>query len=153
MDHYDNVEWTLYRKDLLHKKIKEEMEDHLLECDHCMNIFLSIIDEELEDTPKVSKDFTDNVMMKINTKVKTNKKKNIYNEVLVYYMAVASVAIFLTGSGFFHTIANRTPEFGAKLIASKKEVRVDSVYNFSQNITDATASFVNNFNLKEKENK
>lgn len=182
MTHYDLVEWTLYKKDLLHENIKEEMENHLLECDDCMDAFLSIIDRELEDgfehIAKLSEDFTDEVINKIQTKektdkdekplsknliidnrVKTNKikkakkKKNIYNEFLVYYMAVASVAIFLTASGFFTTIANRTPEFGEKLIASKKEVKVDSVYRFSQNITDATSSFVHNFNIKEKENR
>ena len=164
MNHYDIVEWKLFNQDLLDEKIRQDMEDHLLECDHCMGIFLSIVEDGQEDRPKVSENFTDNIMdqiskrtemdkenKKINIVKNVEKKKNTYNEFLVYYMAVASVAIFLTGSGFFTSIVSQAPDFGGKIIESKKEVKLDLVYNFSKNISDATSSFVKDFNLELKE--
>lgn len=164
MIHYDTVEWKLFKEELLDKNIKKDMEDHLLECDHCMEIFLTLIDEELENVAKLSEEFTENVMgqirkrmsidkknEKLNMIKKVQKKKNTYNELLVYYVAVASVAIFLTGSGFFTSIVSQAPDFGGKIIDSKIEVKTDIVYNFSKSITNSTSSFVRDFNLELKE--
>lgn len=161
MTHYDIVEWQLFKEDLIHEKIREDMEDHLLECTDCMDIFLALVDKETSDEARVSEKFTDNVIKGIpsNTQIYRNNKSkkgfkiNLYNELLVYYMAVASVAIFLMGSGFFSTIVSETPKLGEKLIASKREVRIDGAYRISKNITNITSNFVREFNLEIKERK
>lgn len=161
MTHYDIVEWQLFKEDLIHEKIREDMEDHLLECTDCMDIFLALVDKETKDEARVSEKFTDNVIKGIpsNTQIYRNNKSkkgfkiNLYNELLVYYMAVASVAIFLMGSGFFSTIVSETPKLGEKLIASKREVRIDGAYRISKNITNITSNFVREFNLEIKERK
>ena len=46
MKHYDYVEWLFYKKNTLSIEKMEEMEEHLYNCDQCMEIFLSLIDEK-----------------------------------------------------------------------------------------------------------
>ena len=70
MKHYDQVEWSLYKNNLLDEKIYEAMEEHLYECDQCLDTFLSLIDEnEIEEAGKiVSEGFTDNLMINMAAK-------------------------------------------------------------------------------------
>ena len=45
MKHYDELEWLFIRKGLFQKKNIMKWK-HLYECDECMNIFLSLINNE-----------------------------------------------------------------------------------------------------------
>ncbi len=41
--HYNKYEWDLYKKGILSKRLNEEMENHLRECDECLSIYLETI--------------------------------------------------------------------------------------------------------------
>lgn len=159
MKHYDNVEWILYKRNLLDTKIYNEMKEHLFQCDDCMDIFISLIDEkEIADVEKfIPKDFSENIMEKIENvtpikqEINRNKiKKTKYpKDFFLYYTAVAAVAIVLTASGVFNIMVDNIPT-NIKLEQSK--IDTNKIYEVSEKITQGTSSFIYNFNfIKNKE--
>ena len=72
--HYNKYEWELYRNKSLHPKKIEEMDDHLLQCDKCFEIFESIFEENTE------------------TKIVIKKKK--FKRAIII---IATLTIILTG--------------------------------------------------------
>lgn len=158
MKHYDQVEWSLYKRNLLDDKIYEVMEEHLYECDQCLNIFLSLIDEnEIEEVGKViSEDFTDNIMMNIKNLTPINKKKakrsKLPQDFFIYYTAVASVTILLTAGGVFGKLVESVPQITANISIQEDKIMKNPVYNLSETITKKTSIFINDFQIsKNKE--
>ena len=156
MKHYDQVEWSLYKKRLLDNRIYEEMEEHLYECDDCMDIFLLLIDEEEINQAGfiIPEDFTDKVMDNLKTirplKKKTRKKPKITNDFFIYYTAVASVTIILTAGGFFGRLVDSVPEITANVSVEESKIRTNAIYDLSEKITNKTAMFVNDFQFSKK---
>lgn len=157
MKHYDYVEWVLYKNNLLDDTIHEEMENHLLLCDECMEIFLSLIDEEdIEKAGKlIPEDFTNKVLDNIkNIKpmkkpIKNVARKNSSNDFFIYYAAVASVAIILTASGFFGMMVDTVPQLVANVSMEESRFKATRIYDFTEEITNKTSKFINNFQLKK----
>lgn len=158
MKHYDYVEWVLYKENLLDDRIHEEMEEHLYLCDDCMEIFLSLIDEqEIEEAGKfVPKDFTLRVVGKIENKKpakKTIQKKvrhKPFNDLFLYYAAVASVAIIFTATGMFGRIVDIVPEISSNISLEESRLKTRKIYDFSEKITNQTSKFINNFQFKSR---
>ena len=158
MKHYDQVEWSLYKKNLLNEKIHQVMEEHLYECDQCLDIFLSLIDEnEIEEAGDIiSKEFTDDLMMNIKKLTPINKKKAIKpklpQDFFIYYTAVASVTILLTAGGVFGKLVESVPEITANISSQEEKIMKNTIYNFSEIITKKTSIFINDFQIsKNKE--
>lgn len=155
MIHYDDFEWRLYKENLLDKRIYDEMETHLFQCETCMDKFLSIIDDkEIELAGEIlTTDFTEDLISKIQKirpieSIKTDKykqKKRVYNEVLLYYTAIASVAIFLMGSGFFHRMVDGIPEISGNIEEPKISMNTNKINEFSNAVLKATNGFVESF--------
>ena len=153
MKHYDYVEWLLYKNKALNNEMLEEMEEHLYNCDICMDIFLSLIDEkEVEDVRNIiPDDFTVKVINNISkTKVKklTPKPiKKVFNIQFGYYAAVASVTIVLTLGGFYTNLVDAVPKLTASI--QLVEERPNLIANFSDSIINTTSSFL--FNIENIE--
>lgn len=148
MKHYDYVEWLLYKNNSLPEEKYNEMEEHLFSCDICMEIFLSLIDQkEIEAVSKiVPKDFNEKVINKISkNKVKVlkpkEKKKSSFNYYFGYYVAVASVTIILTFSGFYSNLVDSVPRI-TKSLEVVKEEKPNIIANFSERIVNSTSSFL-----------
>lgn len=161
MKHYDYVEWLLYKNKALSSEKLEEMEEHLYNCDICMGIFLSLIDEDelVKAAEIVPEDFTNKVVNKISetkvSNIKVNniqKKKSEFKLQFGIYTAVASVTILLSLSGFFTNFVDAVP----KLTASIQTVgeRPNYIADFSNSIVNSTSSFLynieNNQRIKEE---
>ena len=150
MKHYDSIEWMLYKKDLVSEQIKEEMNEHLILCDECMDIFLSLIEEEeiLDAEKFIKEDFTEKVINK--TKkiklMKLKKKKKVMNDFFIFYTAVASVTVILTAGGFFGNLIE--PRIYISKNMEEKQTR--SLYNVSEDITNKTSDFIKNFSFGNK---
>lgn len=156
--HYDQVEWSLYKNNLLDNKIYEEMQEHLYECDECMDIFISLIDEkEIEKASNiVPEDFTDNLMISIKNITPINKKikrkSKLPQDFFIYYTAVASVTIILTAGGVFGKLVDSVPGITASINIQEEKTIKNPVYDFSETITKKTSSFINDFQVsKNKE--
>lgn len=156
MKHYDYVEWVLYKKNLLDHRIHEEMEEHLYICDECMEIFLSLIDEEEIKFAGniVPEDFTNKVMKDIKgirpMKRTIKKKVKPTNDFFMYYVAVASVAIILTANGFFGKMVEVVPQITSNINMEENRFKANGIYNFSEKITNSTSNFINDFKFNKK---
>lgn len=161
MRHYDLVEWKLYKENLLNRNLYQEMKDHLFTCHDCMEIFISLIDhEEVEKAGNlIGDEFTFQLMKdieNINKTTKQNKfkkKKQKYNEILLYYTAVASVAIFLTGAGVFQRLVDRIPHISNNIKNEQFFINTDKINEFSNSILKLTGNFAESFAFKNKEEK
>lgn len=160
MKHFEDVEWILYKNDLISEKRQIEMEDHLYTCDKCMENFLSLtIEKEVKGAADlIPKDFTENVLDLIKDMTPKEKKKNLrkqiekpFNDLFLYYTAAALVAIVLTGGGLFGKMVDSVPNINTVISIEESKIKTDTIYNLSGKIADMTSTFVNNFELKSKE--
>ncbi|WP_353093110.1 hypothetical protein [Tissierella praeacuta] len=156
MKHYDYVEWVLYKNNLLDDEIHEKMEEHLLLCDECMEIFLSLIDEKDIEMAEafIPEDFTDKVLGSIKniTPVKRTVKKKtkgkVSNDFFIYYASVASVAIILTAGGFFGKVVDTVPQIVSNVSMEESRFKANRIYDITEEITNRTSQFINNFQFR-----
>ena len=160
MKHFDDIEWLFYKEDLIPEKKKIEMEEHLYTCDNCMEIFTSLInDKEIKKASEViTANFTENVINKTkDIKIFNNKKpkpsQRSLNDFFIQYVAVALVAVVLTGGGFFGNMIDSVPKINKMIDIKDSRVKADSIYNFSEMITNETSTFINNLKLKKEEDR
>lgn len=146
MKHYDYIEWLFYKNEMLSKEKSEEMVQHLYNCDTCMEIFLSLVDEnEAEHAGKtISDDFTLKIINNIpkvkNSKAKIKQSKKAFNYQFGYYAAVASVTVILTLSGFYSCLVDAVPKLSASVHITEKHPSI--ITNFSDSVVDSTSSFL-----------
>jgi len=158
MKHFHLDEWLLYKNKLLSEEKQIEMENHLYTCDSCMDIFLSLInDDEIDKAATiVPENFTENILKNIGkikpirTKKSTKKGYRKSSDFFLYYAAVASVAIILTAGGVFGKMVDLVPQISVNMSKKESQVKVDTIYNFSESITNRTSQFINNFGIKEE---
>ncbi len=153
MKHFQEDKWLEYKNENLKESERIEMEDHLYNCDKCMEIFLSTIEEE-EITGAgayISIDFTENIMRKVAKAVltKERKKKRLINDFFLYYAAVASVAIILTAGGLFGKMVETVPKISLSIDKEENQIKPETIYNISEAITGKTSDFINNFGTKK----
>lgn len=146
MKHYDYIEWLLYKTKSLSSEKLDEMEEHLYNCDICMDIFLSLIDdEELEEASElVPENFTSNLVENIiKNKVKAiepKMNKKAFNYQFMYYVAVASVTIFLTMGGFYTNLVDAVPKLTESIHVV--EERPNHIGKFSEGIVNSTSNLL-----------
>jgi hypothetical protein len=154
MKHYDYLEWVFYKEKVLSKEKFKEMEEHLYECNECMDIFLSLIDsKEIDGAEKtIPHDFTNKVMkdiqkVKFKPKAKVQKNTISFKNAFGYYAAVAAVAIILTWGGFYSGLVDVLPQV-AKETAQKNRFDTPSIVSsFTEKIVNKTSNFVNDFQI------
>ncbi len=154
MNHYDYVKWLLYKNKALSNEKMNEMEEHLYNCQTCLDTFLSLINEQEEDyvgdvvpsnfTSKVLENISKSKIVKLNTK-KTNR---FIKYQFGYYAAVASVTIFLTLGGFYTNLVDSVPKITASI--QEVQVRQNLIAYFSDRIIDSTSNLLLSIENNEK---
>ncbi|WFA08742.1 hypothetical protein [Tissierella sp. Yu-01] len=151
MKHYDYVEWLLYKNKALSSEKLEEMEEHLYNCDLCMDIFLSLIDvEEIKIAEAaIPEDFTNKVMNKISKSKVTNiKQKDIHKKKSEFYFqfgiyaAVASVTILLSLGGFFTNFVDAVPKISASIEVNEEGLEQNLIVKLSDRIINSTSGLI-----------
>lgn len=154
MKHYDYVEWIFYKEKTLSNKMIQEMEEHIYECNECMDIFLSLINEEeiykAEET--ISSDFTSCVMdniqeIKYKPKITVKKQNTSFKNIFGYYVAVAAVTILLTFGGFYSGLVDAIPQVAKSTVIKDTINKPNIIFNLSEEIVNRTSNFVNNFQI------
>lgn len=107
MKHYSCEEWKAF---LLNEGSfdEAEMENHLLECDICSELFLQNIDENLlqELEASIPPEFTGRAMRYIERNLPGSRKtKTIGNRLLASYAVAASLTLMLMGGGVFENLS------------------------------------------------
>lgn len=146
MKHYDYIEWLLYKTKSLPNDKLNEMEEHLYNCDLCMDIFLSLIDEEeiAVASELVPETFTSDLIKTVSKNkvrdIEPERDKKAFNYQFIYYAAVASVTIFLTMGGFYTNLVNAVPKISASI--QMVEERPNHIGNFSEKIVSSTSNLL-----------
>lgn len=157
MKHFDYVEWLLYKNNTLSINKQMEMEEHLYNCDSCMEIFLSLIDEdEIERASSiVPDDFSQVVMEEISknkVKVMDNRRTRKKYINFGYYVAVASVTILLTMGGLFNNLVDAVPKISVELQMNSSIKKSNIIYDFSEKIVNKTSKLIGSIeNVEERE--
>jgi predicted anti-sigma-YlaC factor YlaD len=145
MAHYDYIEWLLYKNKALSDNKMKEMEEHLYNCENCLDIFLTLIDDqEVEHAEKiVPLDFTAKVLKNISqTEIKSKPRKakgSVYYNT-GYYAAVAAVTVFLTIGGFYTNLVDAVPKISASV--QQVDVQVNLVADLSNKIIKTTSDLL-----------
>lgn len=146
MKHYDYIEWLFYKKKMISIEKQNEMEEHLFNCDECMEIFLSLIDEE--EVNEASKIIPENFNKKIIKKISESKvkKMELANKPVKYpfgyFVAVASVTIVLTLGGAFTNLVDTVPNISASVSMLEKPQRPNRIFDISEKIVSSTSKFI-----------
>lgn len=140
--HYNRSEWLLYKDGLVAGEMAVEMTGHLLGCEECQKLCLSLVDSD--DIKKaeslLSPDFTNRVMSSVR-KEKTRlserrpgqkpsgHRRDRQSGRFVYYVAAASITLFLMTGGIFQAFVDAVPKAEALLDAGKvapaRQLRLD----------------------------
>ncbi len=127
MSHYNKKQWKWYADDLIDGKQKKEMESHLVDCDDCLETYLSIIEETQIDRVDglLNGNFTDNVMAQLKNQemkplLKLKKKRKKTSDILLYYVAAACITLVFFSSGVFDFIGYYVPKTTVQLVDSSK---------------------------------
>lgn len=85
---------------------EKSIEKHLLECDKCMDLYLSLL-EEVEINRVLSDDFTEVTLHQIE-KILPSPPKKKQNTAFIHYLVAAGLTILLTLTGVFQGVLNVT---------------------------------------------
>lgn len=115
MEHFSCDEWYDFAAGLISEDKKQIMEEHLLQCDTCLEIYTTALTRTSDLSPEFSSpEFTHKVMKEVlsyeNCKASTkNNARNNFHRTFMYYVAAASITLVLTASGIFNYAAYKLP--------------------------------------------
>ena len=132
MSHFSQREWKDYRESRLTEDEITLMEDHLLECEQCLEIFLASIDDEETaiSAGQLSPDFADTVIAKTKTVQRPNfilprRARRSVSNLFMYYVAASMVTLMLMSVGVFQNMMDIVPEFNAAAGHRKSQYSVN----------------------------
>jgi len=125
MKHYSESEWQAYQQDLTDKSNTEMMETHLIDCDQCLNLLLSLTDELASARAEaiIPPDFCRNTMAFIHhsqIQPRNVRSRDKIKRLFSYYVAAAAVTLMLMSSGFFDTMVG-----SASLISANSTMKTE----------------------------
>lgn len=167
MNHKTYENWLQYVNDELEEVLREEYENHLYSCDHCLELYLQAVEANEFQMPNVSETstFTDEIMLKLNKpeshqekeiasseienkRVRPSKKhKNKRKEMMIHYTLAAAMTLILMSTGVFSQLMNLVGEFED----SDGKPRESFIYSFLNNASSITEQLEDN--LKEGDKK
>lgn len=161
MKHFSNEEWKLFYDNEIDENTRVEMEKHMEECNECLSVYLSIVDEQCESdsfNSVLSDEFTENVMAAIEEEnnysqtsiVEYNKalnKKQIQKQkkinLLLYYTAAACLTLFMMSRGIFSALPYNFSTAASHI--TKTNTKIEKVIQFQwiEQFTDNTTNVLN----------
>ena len=104
MKHYSREQWVLYKTGRIPEENALIFEEHLRECDGCLETFLSLIDEQEIDRAKnqISQDFSHRLMTQVkvtNLNLQTQKTWQDKGKICSCYIAASVVTFMLMSWG------------------------------------------------------
>ncbi|MFT4414616.1 hypothetical protein ACLM5H_12225 [Fredinandcohnia humi] len=144
MMHFSSKEWELYVNDKLIESKREELENHLLSCDQCLEIYMKVINTQLEDLPDIQNNsFTEETITKLPPK--KQKRKNSFLQSPIFHYGVAAVITFtLMTSGFFQSISGIVTTVEASSMTKQEK-------SVSHNLMEKALSIFDMMDDKQKE--
>jgi predicted anti-sigma-YlaC factor YlaD len=146
MEHFSLDEWHDFAAGSISDEKRQIMEEHLLNCDSCLEMYTEILTETSDSSYEFSSpEFTHKVMKEViaqaNYKASTgNIARNNFHRTFMYYVAAASITLALTASGIFNYAAYKLPLASAHAVS----IHVDPLKFINNGWTDRLASKTSN---------
>lgn len=146
---FDKSIWLAYHSGLLDESVQSDMEQHLIDCNACMNVYFDVVEEHVSNEDSLlSVDFTDKLMHKLEREIvwqnakspdmskpsmKAHSYMNSKATLMISYCAAASIAMFFLVGGYFDGLADKVIQ-GAEYIPSSAitELKSDKTRGFIQ---------------------
>lgn len=138
MSHQSKEAWIRYVNDELPEAARRMYEDHLYDCEKCMENYLQAIDEsshlplDVEDTTS----FIDDIMIHIEqvpevskTKKSGQKKHALYKRTVFHYVLAASLTLVLMSSGVFQSLTNYVDEVQKTTVSEESPSITEQIMN------------------------
>ncbi|MGI5900865.1 MAG: hypothetical protein ACOX7U_00130 [Desulfitobacteriia bacterium] len=113
---YKPQDWYLYQEGSLPSTTSRAMEEHLLDCESCLNVYLTALEESLGNLkkPELNRDFTDRVMSLLEREFPAPRQESAVEKrrkvpsinLIIGYCAAASIALFFWVGGYFGEISD-----------------------------------------------
>jgi len=138
--HFDLNEWKKYINEQFDEEMKRQMEEHLVTCDLCLEIYVALCEEQNNDSVIVQNqtDFSDRILQKIRfaKKKETKRKKEIIN-----YFIAASLTLLITVSAPFEMLYQKTKQ----VVSDNSNIGFMEkmfINGWSENLTNGTKNII-----------
>lgn len=142
-----------YQEETLRQYVKEQctaeeqrlIEDHLYDCERCLETYMNILDEQANSMPAIldTSHFTDRVFEDIRSRNQTEEKRASANP-LIHYFVAAGFTLLLMFSGVFNGLTNWISEDAMNPTKSG---------SFSDEMLNKTVEILDTMNHNKKEGK
>lgn len=150
MSHYSKVElYSVINGQDFQLSISQEMQDHLSNCDVCMELYLELMDGFELGERSATENLTDRVMelvYKENEESSQRKLKQKRINTLVYYVSAASITLFLMRVGAFQDIYQSFSSVEKQVYESPKRQSLFTS-GWTNRLTDVTSKFLNGIKI------
>lgn len=112
MKHFTRQQWEAFAAGQVKARQCAEMEEHLLVCDQCADLYLALISPADESCAKsfISPRFTSKVMQKISIWERKRQDSSRQKRNILYYVAVACLTLIFTSAGVFQALTQDVPK-------------------------------------------
>lgn len=138
MTHISKEKWLTYANNKLNEDERETYEAHLYQCDHCLEVYMEVIETVDMTTPNLTTEtIIDHVLPK-----QTAAKEGGYRKTFLHYTVAAAMTILLMSSGLFTQLININHDI---------ETNNSHKTSFVQNILNSSFSIIDQVKFKERE--
>lgn len=127
MNHYTEEAWKQYVEERLSPDHLSEMELHLYQCDECLTMYMTGLEQMETILPIMERDtqgYVDAIIART-----TGTKRSWYRSTMLHYGIAAAATLILVATGFFHGISQELDSVGsfkpANAINSSSSLQTD----------------------------
>lgn len=110
MNHIPYEKWLLYIIDELEPKVRTSFDEHLYQCDQCLEQYMKALEKHSHIMLENEDDLTERIMDQIETSSPSGMTKhqqtNFHRKTIIHYVIAASMTLFLMVSGVFSNLTN-----------------------------------------------
>lgn len=146
MRHFDRDELVLYTRGLAEENINLLIEEHLLTCDECLELYMEVVEDiSINDTSSlISRGFCDKVMDVVK---EVNENKSLRNEgrgrktseILLYYTAAACITLVFMAGGVFQQLSGSVSSITSSIAGSPKSMEKVVSNGWSERLVNSTS--------------
>lgn len=142
MKHYSYEQWEKYVKDELDENVRGDYDEHLYNCDPCLELYLQVVEEQSNDLPALSDE--DEFANLIMTKIQDKKKETpFYQKTLFHYGVAVAMTITLMSTGVFQSITKYVDRVQSPVVQREPSV--------TEGLVNKTFAWMDRVEIKNRE--
>ncbi|MGD6968237.1 hypothetical protein ACQCVP_17550 [Rossellomorea vietnamensis] len=145
MKHIPYEDWLKYVEDGLREPVREQYEEHLYSCDHCMEIYLAALQSNETSLPALpdALRFADHIMADVLAGKQVEppaagKEEKFYQRAAFHYIVAAAMTILLMTTGVFQQMIGFAEEFQRNSGSSVTTELMNKTTNFINDVENET---------------